>query len=259
MSSPPNGIVLPAVGVHRHDVGVAHQQQRRRVGIAALEPGHEALAARLGLVGLDVERRALEVGLAAGRRCGPPDPTSTAPSLTHALRMRCCRRSVTSAVASPARVVVSVTIRSVGCCRRSRRSRPRRRMPSGSPSGANRSLRCGVRSIGPLRGTPHTDRLTTSRMSSQLRRRRRLQHRHGRSLPPQSPPARRGRPGLPGRAPRRPADRRRRRHLRPPHRRVRARRVRGGRPRRRARLAARPAPSAGATPSSCRSPTRPTP
>ena len=39
-------IAPPAVGVHRHDVGVAHQQQRRRGRIAALDARDEVLAAR---------------------------------------------------------------------------------------------------------------------------------------------------------------------------------------------------------------------
>ena len=39
ISSPPNGSRAPAVGVHRHDVGVAHQAQARRRRVAALDAG----------------------------------------------------------------------------------------------------------------------------------------------------------------------------------------------------------------------------
>ena len=59
--SPPNGARRPAVGVRGHDVGVAHQQQRRRVRIAALDARDEALAPGLRLVALEVEPRATEV------------------------------------------------------------------------------------------------------------------------------------------------------------------------------------------------------
>ena len=38
----------PAVGVHRHDVGVAHQAQRRGVGIAALDARRRSTCARAG-------------------------------------------------------------------------------------------------------------------------------------------------------------------------------------------------------------------
>ena len=53
-----------------------------------------------GSYALEVEPGAFEVGLRAGRRCAPRDPTTSVPSFTHALRMRCCRRSVTSSVRS---------------------------------------------------------------------------------------------------------------------------------------------------------------
>ena len=39
-------IAAPAVGVDGHDVGVAHQQQRGRVRVAALDARDEVLAAR---------------------------------------------------------------------------------------------------------------------------------------------------------------------------------------------------------------------
>ena len=55
------GIAAPPVRVHRHDVGVAHEQERRRLRIAALDAGHEAAAAGLGLVTLHVEAGTLEV------------------------------------------------------------------------------------------------------------------------------------------------------------------------------------------------------
>ena len=174
--------------------------------------------------------------------------------------MRCWRRSVHLRGGLAASVVVSVTIAERRLLRTSPVGmHPCRRMPSGSPSGANRLARCGVRSIGPLRGTPHTERLTTSRMSSNyvvvdgsnIAT-------EGRSLPSLAP-ARRSRAGLPRRASRRPADRRRRRHLRPPHRR-RPSAPSTRRPCSPASSSRRPpAPSAAATPSCSRSPTRPTP
>src|SRR4029079_9656972 len=51
--------------VHRHDVRVAHQAQRGRLGVAALDPGHQAGAPRraVGLVDLEIEAAALEVRL----------------------------------------------------------------------------------------------------------------------------------------------------------------------------------------------------
>ena len=51
----------PAVVVHRHDVGVAHEHQRRRVGVAALDAGDEARPARLGLEALDVDAARAQV------------------------------------------------------------------------------------------------------------------------------------------------------------------------------------------------------
>ena len=42
MSSPPNGSWRPSLLVHRHDVGVAEQAQRGRVGVGALDAGDEA-------------------------------------------------------------------------------------------------------------------------------------------------------------------------------------------------------------------------
>ena len=49
-------VAAPAVGVHRHDVGVAHEHERRRVGVGALELHHQALAPRLRLVDLVIPR-----------------------------------------------------------------------------------------------------------------------------------------------------------------------------------------------------------
>ena len=49
-------VAAPAVGVHRDDVGVAHEHERRRVGIGALDLRHQALAAGLRLVDLVVAR-----------------------------------------------------------------------------------------------------------------------------------------------------------------------------------------------------------
>ena len=54
-------IALPPVGIHRHDVGVTHQQQRRRRRIAALDARDEALAPGKRLVPLEVEPGVAEV------------------------------------------------------------------------------------------------------------------------------------------------------------------------------------------------------
>ena len=54
-------IVLPSRRVGGHDVGVTHQEQRRRVGIGALDARHEARSTRRGFVALDVEAAAFEV------------------------------------------------------------------------------------------------------------------------------------------------------------------------------------------------------
>ena len=53
----------PAVGVHRHDVGVAHQAQRRGVGIAALDARDDRRAPGPAVVAGDVEAGPLEVRL----------------------------------------------------------------------------------------------------------------------------------------------------------------------------------------------------
>ena len=57
------GIVAPAVGVHRHDVGVPHQEQRGRGRVAALDARDEARASGRGFEALAVEPVAFEVGL----------------------------------------------------------------------------------------------------------------------------------------------------------------------------------------------------
>ena len=54
-------VARPAVGVHGHDVGVAHEQQARRVRVGALDPRDQARAPGLRLVALDVEAGAAEV------------------------------------------------------------------------------------------------------------------------------------------------------------------------------------------------------
>ena len=58
-------IARPRGGVHRHHIGVAHQAQRRRRRIGALDAGHQAGAARgvVRLIDLDVEATALQVRL----------------------------------------------------------------------------------------------------------------------------------------------------------------------------------------------------
>ena len=59
--SPRERIALPAIGVDRHDIGVAHQQERRRVRVAALDARDEVLAAGLRGVALEVETGVAEV------------------------------------------------------------------------------------------------------------------------------------------------------------------------------------------------------
>ena len=81
-------IAPPAVGVRGHDVGVAHQQQRRRGRIAALDARDEVLAPGPRLVALEVET-------VSPRYCASTStlrdsyPDSAVPSLTHSLRIRC--------------------------------------------------------------------------------------------------------------------------------------------------------------------------
>ncbi len=52
------------LGRHGHDVGVAHEAERRRGGIGALDAGDEARAAGrpVRLVHVDVEAAAVQVG-----------------------------------------------------------------------------------------------------------------------------------------------------------------------------------------------------
>ena len=64
-------IALPAGGVHRHDVGVAHQQQRRRVAVAALDPRDQAHASGLRDVALARQARAREVDLQGVHAASP--------------------------------------------------------------------------------------------------------------------------------------------------------------------------------------------
>jgi hypothetical protein len=60
MTSPPNGS-LPAVGVDRNDVGVAHQHQGERVRITAFDARDEVLASGLRGVALEFEAGVAEV------------------------------------------------------------------------------------------------------------------------------------------------------------------------------------------------------
>ena len=55
-------VVAPTVLGDGHDVGVAHQQQRRRGRVGALDAGDEVCPAGDGLEALEVESGALEVG-----------------------------------------------------------------------------------------------------------------------------------------------------------------------------------------------------
>ncbi len=56
------GVVAPALGVGRHHVGVAHEQQARCARVASFDAHGEALASVHRLVGLAVEARMIEVG-----------------------------------------------------------------------------------------------------------------------------------------------------------------------------------------------------
>ena len=92
-------IVDPAGGVHRHHVGVAHQAQRRCVGIAALDPPDDRHPTRRRLEPLDQHARALRCRSAARRRCAPPRPIPA----TRRSRIRC---GSASAAARPCRPTV---------------------------------------------------------------------------------------------------------------------------------------------------------
>ena len=100
ISSPPNGSCVQRSGVDRHDVGVAHEQaQRRRVGVGALDAGHE-LGSRpgAGFVALDVEAGSLEVACRSASALRTSWPDSAVPSLTQRLRISACSSSTTSPV-----------------------------------------------------------------------------------------------------------------------------------------------------------------
>ena len=56
-------VARPGVAVDRHDVGVAHEAQRRRVGIGAVDAGDERPPTRTGLEPLHGEAGAFEVRL----------------------------------------------------------------------------------------------------------------------------------------------------------------------------------------------------
>ncbi len=56
-------VLRPTVGVDGHHVGVAHQAQRRRRRITALDPGDDRGPARVTLVAGDFEAGTFEVGL----------------------------------------------------------------------------------------------------------------------------------------------------------------------------------------------------
>ena len=60
----PEGITRPRLRIDRDDIGVAHQAQRRRRRVTALDAGYQARPARgrRGVVDLEVEPAALEVG-----------------------------------------------------------------------------------------------------------------------------------------------------------------------------------------------------
>src|SRR5207245_6162975 len=55
------GIMPPAGRRDRDDVGVAHEVERRRSGIAARDAKHEARAARYGLVAFELRARKPQV------------------------------------------------------------------------------------------------------------------------------------------------------------------------------------------------------
>ena len=52
---PAKGVARPATLVDRHNIGVAHQAQARRIRIAALDARHERTAARCRLEVLSIE------------------------------------------------------------------------------------------------------------------------------------------------------------------------------------------------------------
>ncbi len=59
----PERVLGPPIGGDGHHVGVAHQTDRGSVGVGSLDACHHRLASWGGLIGLDVETGAFEVGL----------------------------------------------------------------------------------------------------------------------------------------------------------------------------------------------------
>ena len=210
-------VAPPPVGGDRHDVGVAHEQQGRRVGPPPLDPGHQAGSARGRLEALDVQARAVEVACQQVRAAD--------------LATRRARAVVDARVADE----VLQQVGDLG---------GRGRSPPGTVAGGVPRSALSVW----LNAAGHEDH---------PRRRRRFEHRHRGPRRAQPRPARRGGAGVHRGVLARARHRRRRRHVPQPHRPQGTQDLRGRGQRQRADHAAGRAPSAGATPSSCRSPAGP--
>ena len=95
-------VVTPAVGVHRHDVGVAHQAQRRAPRDRCPGCGRRTRPGPASAPTARCRRRSPRRRSAARRRCGSRNPTRRVPSLTHWLRISVCSSSTVSPVRSEA-------------------------------------------------------------------------------------------------------------------------------------------------------------
>ena len=56
------GVVSPSVGVDRHDVGVAEQQERGRGRVRALDTGDQVVSAQRRLVALQIQSGTVQIG-----------------------------------------------------------------------------------------------------------------------------------------------------------------------------------------------------
>src|SRR6516225_7188426 len=54
-------VAMPSIGRHRHDIGVTHQQEGRRLRITSLDARYEVFATRCRAVPLEVETGVAQV------------------------------------------------------------------------------------------------------------------------------------------------------------------------------------------------------
>ena len=95
-SSPPKGSRCQPDGIDGHDVGVAHEQERGRLRVAALDARDEAHAAGPRRCSARSGGPSPRSSPRAHRSCGPRGRRRRVPSLTQALRMRVRSSSVAS-------------------------------------------------------------------------------------------------------------------------------------------------------------------